>query len=61
MVPIEPLTLENSVVTVVSMATTTMLGFEKLKRAKVRARLEVEVQFGFEPWFQVEYNASLEP
>ena len=61
MVTIEPLTLEDSIVTVVSMATTTMLGFEKLKRAKVRVRLEVEVQFGFEPWFQVEHYASLEP
>ena len=60
MVPIEPLTLQDSIVTVVYMATT-MLGFEKLKRAKVRARLEVEVQFGFEPWFQVEHYASLEP
>ena len=60
MVPIEPLTLQDSIVTVVYMATT-MLGFEKLKRAKVRARLEVEVQFGFEPWFQDEHYASLEP
>lgn len=60
MVPIEPLTLEDSIVTVVPRANS-MLGFEKLTRAKVRARLEVEMQFGFEPWFKVEHYANLEP
>ena len=60
MVPIEPLTLEDSIIMVVPRATT-MLDFEMITRAKVRARLEVEMQFGFEPWFKVEHYANLEP
>ena len=60
MVPIEPLTLEDSIVMVVPRATK-MFGFEQLTQAKVRSRLEVEMQFGFEPWFKVEHYANFEP
>ena len=60
MVPIEPLTLGDSIATVVPMATT-MLGFVKHERAKARARLEVEKQFGYERWYQVEQDADFDP